>query len=197
MKIQSRHLKEWIKFLPIRIGYIAAGVFVVAVALPFAKDGELPKWAYLWDNDEDGHDGPPWYQKQYKWLPGPLRRYWWLAVRNPANNMRYDERYNLKLNRDNDLGTGDQYVQYAGEFYKGFGPSVARAKGGSISAYAWKGNKAGYWYIKPLTKNRHFRFRIGWKVMPYDKIKITDDKWRSSKGGYVGFTIQFLPFRKG
>lgn len=51
------------------------------------NDGErvhFPKWAWIWDNDEDGVS-PLWYNPEHtRW-----RSFVWTALRNPCNNLRF------------------------------------------------------------------------------------------------------------
>ncbi|WP_347505149.1 DUF7338 family protein [Pseudomonas anguilliseptica] len=96
--------------LPLRALLIIAGLVVVPVALPFRRvqgppipfsqaSGDwllvkLPGWAWLWSNDRDGAAGDKrgWWHKNalfglgaYHWFS----MFWWLAIRNPANNPRF------------------------------------------------------------------------------------------------------------
>lgn len=69
-----------------------AGLFLVPIALPFAKDGKLPKWAWIWDNDRDGISGDGGFRNEhcpsYKLPYGSfICNYIWLAVRNPSANL--------------------------------------------------------------------------------------------------------------
>lgn len=80
------------------------GLVVVALALPFARQAEppalpatvsrhtapgwqfirLPAWAnWCWGNDKYGAEGNWFWQGKTFW-----RRYVWLALRNPANNLQ-------------------------------------------------------------------------------------------------------------
>lgn len=101
---------QWALFLPLRVTLILLGFLVVPAALPFlAIEGpaipfsqapgkwrlaKLPAWAWLWSNDRDGalgdkrgwwHLNAPFGLGAYHWFP----QLWWLAIRNPANNMRF------------------------------------------------------------------------------------------------------------
>jgi len=51
----------------------------------------LPKWAWLWDNDADGARGDKrgWYWCEYMpKMPTAFKYWFWLAIRNPANNFK-------------------------------------------------------------------------------------------------------------
>lgn len=66
---------------------MVAGLFAVAIALPFSKDNHLPKWAeWCWGNKDHGNDGGSFWIKRSQNWPNWLRCYWWLAVRNPTFN---------------------------------------------------------------------------------------------------------------
>lgn len=101
---------QWALFLPLRVTLILLGLVVVPLALPFLTIenppiaftqapgywglGRLPAWAWLWSNDRDGalgdkrgwwHMNAPFGLGAYHWFS----QFWWLAIRNPANNMRF------------------------------------------------------------------------------------------------------------
>ena len=68
------------------------GLIAVPIALLFAKDGKLPKWAWIWDNDRDGINGDDGFKNEH--CPsyglkygGFLCSYIWLAIRNPSANL--------------------------------------------------------------------------------------------------------------
>lgn len=102
---------QWALFLPLRAILILLGFLVVPLALPgLAFEGppvaftqapgdwrlaRLPAWAWLWSNDRDGavgdkrgwwHMNTPFDLGAYHWFS----QFWWLAIRNPANNMRFN-----------------------------------------------------------------------------------------------------------
>lgn len=96
----------WPLIFFLRLVFIFSGLFVVWMALPFrytdesgtrdhAWDGwrlvRLPWWAWPWDNLRDGARGDTagryWLRDAPKWLTGRnWKMWWWLAIRNPANN---------------------------------------------------------------------------------------------------------------
>lgn len=75
-----------------QLGFILTGPAVVLIALPFAKNNHLPRCAWPWGNEEDGINGDNrgWYWYTYcpEWWPNWFRSWWWLVVRNPANNAK-------------------------------------------------------------------------------------------------------------
>lgn len=47
-----------------------------------------PKWAWLWDNEEDG-TAPFWYLEANPTWSFARAEFMWTALRNPCNNLRY------------------------------------------------------------------------------------------------------------
>lgn len=109
---------QWAFFLPLRVILILLGVLVVPLALPLIKVqgpvvpftqapgnwwlATLPSWAWLWSNDRDGalgdkrgwwHLNAPFGLGAYHWFS----QLWWLAIRNPANNMRFSPWFSCPL----------------------------------------------------------------------------------------------------
>lgn len=101
---------QWLLLFPVRVVLILLGVLVVPLALPFVQSAgpwvpftqapgkwrlvTLPAWAWLWSNDRDGalgdkrgwwHLNAPFGLGAYHWFS----MLWWLALRNPANSMRF------------------------------------------------------------------------------------------------------------
>ena len=98
----------------IRAVVMLLGFIVVPVALLFRKENvlksmvidsakrpfiELPKWAWLWSNDEEGMASfyAPWWEAH----DGKADTYWamlkWGCIRNPANNMRFTKMFQLDM----------------------------------------------------------------------------------------------------
>ena len=101
---------QWLLLLPVRVVLILLGLVVVPLAMPLlVTEGppvpftqapgnwqfrRLPAWAWLWSNDRDGAVGDKrgWWHLNAPFGLGayhPLSMFVWLAVRNPANNMRF------------------------------------------------------------------------------------------------------------
>lgn len=149
-----------------------------------------PKWAWLWGNEEDGIGGPQWWDDR---VSGDLTKqvFLWSAWRNPVNNLRYvpvlhpkpdvkrikwignslDCHESLKARREDGLGYGKPFW-----------------------LYAWQNAYAQFWIIWPLTKDRHFRLRIGWKVLPRDFLAGAVTDYRKIR---YPFGLQFTLWRKG
>lgn len=105
-----RAVIQWLLLFPVRVVLILLGVLVVPLALPFIQSAgplvpftqapgnwllfTLPGWAWLWSNDRDGTLGDKrgWWHLNAPFGLGayhPFSMFWWLALRNPANNMRF------------------------------------------------------------------------------------------------------------
>lgn len=163
----------------------------------------FPRWLWVWGNDSDGTWGDKrnWWDTnadgQVLWgilpllrklkLPIPvqtsksfLSRYWWCAVRNPANNLRWVPgiacpvsqcrienwgRYNVHDSIGND---GWQFV-------------VATHK---VRRYSWCGF---YWVLRYGSSTRALEVRFGYKVKPAHATRVgVEDK---------GFTVAINPYK--
>lgn len=101
---------QWLLLFPVRVALILIGLVVVPLAMPLlVTEGppvpftqapgnwqfkRLPAWAWLWSNDRDGAAGDKrgWWHLNAPFGLGayhPLSMFVWLALRNPANNMRF------------------------------------------------------------------------------------------------------------
>lgn len=101
---------QWLLLFPVRVALILIGLVVVPLAMPLlVTEGppvpftqapgnwqfkRLPGWAWLWSNDRDGAVGDKrgWWHLNAPFGFGayhPLSMFVWLALRNPANNMRF------------------------------------------------------------------------------------------------------------
>lgn len=163
-------------FFIIKVPLVLLGAVIIPIALPFAKDDQLPNWAWLWDNAEDGINGPEWYRLSYAPnhpIAKKFPRFWWLAFRNPVNNLRFL----FKIPTPEAVKTAEWSWEGPME------PNIARKNSlKQIGRYRWHGWKCEFWYIRILTETRHFRIRIGWKLL--------------QRPG-MGLTFQFMPARKG
>jgi hypothetical protein len=123
---------QWAVFLPLRVFLILLGWLVVPLALPFLTVqgppvaftqapgfwslARLPAWAWLWSNDRDGalgdkrgwwHLNAPFGLGAYHWFS----KLWWLAIRNPANNMRFSPWFSCPLTECDFRYWGDESVE--------------------------------------------------------------------------------------
>lgn len=123
---------QWALFIPLRVTLILLGLVVVPLALPFLTIenppiaftqapgywglGRLPAWAWLWSNDRDGalgdkrgwwHLNTPFDLGAYHWFS----QFWWLAIRNPANNMRFSPWFSCPVAQCDYRYWGDEVVK--------------------------------------------------------------------------------------
>lgn len=103
----------WPIIFVLRLIMVLVGLPLVAVTLLFTRESgkqkpftqykgnwqavHLPRWAWFWDNKRDGAKGDKrgwyWVVGYPRWINGCPKRFrnylkswWWLSVRNPANN---------------------------------------------------------------------------------------------------------------
>ena len=150
---------------------------------------KLAKIFWIWDNEEDGIYGAPfWWERKYGGVKDLKTAYTWSALRNPVNNMRFVFGVNRDKWKKNYFFYGDKEIPH---------PRLAREKGGKVWHLSYI--KVGilylpsFWYIKSTGPDTHFRIRAGWKCT-WDWI---EDQGLSKTGKYSGFALQFLPKRKG
>lgn len=166
----------------------------------------LPMWLWIWGNDADGSDGDKrlwWdsvcdgevffgirpiirkFKKDFPVIHAQhwSARFWWLAVRNPANNLRYIPWLSCK--------PADCIIQYFGQEkvkdkigYEGWQLVYAVENKPRAIPLAWIGF---YLVVKYPGTNNGLRLRFGYKVEPDDK---TSDKNKS-----IGFAFAFAPYK--
>ena len=115
------------KFIALAILTIV-GIFIVPIALLFAKDNKLPKWAWIWDNDRDKIQGDGGFKNEH--CPNYGLRYGsfacnyiWLALRNPCANFVWYVGVNeiivdIKHTWYGSLATGTSGKQYPLIYFK-------------------------------------------------------------------------------
>jgi len=174
-------------FFGLRLPLIILGFLAIPIAYPFRTDNHLPKWAWIWDNDQDGIYGPHWFHKGNE----NFRSCWlWSAVRNPVNNMRFAIGLNREDGFDDSYMFGDEGI-----------PTPKKARIFKRATWHLTLIRVGwlwhmsFWYIKPLSNLKHFRIRIGWKCTPDWVHDINISKPETLK--YSGITFQFMPNRDG
>lgn len=183
----------WLFMLLARLVLIAAGLVVVPLALPFAGWGHsvddrryirvLPRWAWLWSNDFDGSLGDKrgWWDAHAPFGLGAshwFSQFWWLAIRNPVNNLRR-------------TAWGSCPVSECLIWYSGL-RDVADKPG----QYGWQlvtavhrttGKKwRGFYLAWELTPHRAFVVRLGFKIAP---------RHENSGEPPKGFTFKINPWK--
>lgn len=87
---------SWIPMLAVKLVLMLLGLVVVPLALttryltasPVYDENHWPGIFWLWGNDEEGC--PQWWrERKHPWYIRPWYRFWWYAIRNPANNLRF------------------------------------------------------------------------------------------------------------
>ena len=160
----------------LRVVIALAGPLVAAIALPFARDNHLPRWASWWDNPDYGISGNHSYltQKAYnpliKWAGKFPSNWYWLAIRNPANGLTQSRLFSVSQSECD-------YVRHKGDIkvdngYPGWQFVYAR-KG-------WRFYTGLYYYVG------NGEYRIGFKLLP-------DEPKRQRR---VGMTFIVNPFKR-
>ncbi|WP_213881188.1 hypothetical protein [Pseudomonas sp. dw_358] len=149
------------------------GLFIVAIAIPFrvnavsGSDGRpivnLPKWAWLWGNDYDGLLG----DKLGEWatevpfgvsIDSFFAMWWWAAIRNPSNNMRFVSLWAAPI-----IGST---ITYKGAAH------VRDHDGEAGWQFVTVENGGRHWYcfylVHQWSTTRAFVIRMGFKVEPAD-----------------------------
>lgn len=132
LKHLFRAAAQWSLLFPVRVVLILLGLLVVPLALPFRQATgaavpftqapgvwrlvRLPEWAWIWSNDRDGalgdrrgwwHLNAPFGLGAYHWFS----MLWWLALRNPANNMRFTPWFGCPVTECDYRYWGDENVE--------------------------------------------------------------------------------------
>lgn len=156
----------WIPLVLVKLLLALAGLFIVPLALATQSMGfhtdldtekHWPDIFWWWGNDEE--HCPEWWLahaaegkagKIAKWFP----RFWWYAIRNPVNNLRFIFKDPEHVNEDTNWTHGDpmeaqQMLQH--------GQSVAWR-------YRWSGWMSGYRRVWLHSHGKYSEFWIGWKL---------------------------------
>lgn len=153
------------------------GLIVVAIALPFrtfgnsVSDGRkiinLPSWAWLWGNDFDGvlGDKRGWWEAHtpFGWpVTSFMAMYWWLAIRNPANNMRRVSLFSAPIVGSTITYIGDRNVadrpgEGGWQFVKLVSHNTLHKKGRCYY---------GFYSVWQYSETRAFVIRMGFKIKP-------------------------------
>lgn len=178
----------WVLLFSVRLGFVLSGLFVVALALPFASARHservptwaewqlvrLPWWAWPWDNLRDGcmgdRHGNFWF-RQAKRKTDFGKKYEWLAIRNPCNNF---SRFLPGLNVNID---GKEVLLLAGREVNDQTPGVMFTKVKGLPYW-------GFWYVgKEVKGGRRWNIRLGHKLQMKDNGKDwSHDQQKAIKG---------------
>lgn len=196
---------QWACLLPLRVLLILAGLFVVPIALPFRRvqgppvpfsqaPGDwllitLPAWAWLWSNDRDGaagdkrgwwHLNAPFGLGAYHWLS----MFWWLAIRNPANNARFSPLFGCPVTECD---------------YRYWGREVVKDKPGLggwrflLATHRGTGRRFyGFYWVLEWSATRAVVVQLGFKPEPSD---FAEDYSADSSRQWKGFTFEVNPWK--
>lgn len=145
------------------------GLIVVPLALLFCNPASehLPRWAWLWDNDETGINGDGdatggWRGPEH--ANGRERTFWWryawLALRNPANNWSYfvlgwKTTANTRYKIWGDPLTSNRDPGRPGWLY--------------CEAYESGAMRPCYYIVARWSRTRCLRIYLGWKNKGFDR----------------------------
>lgn len=172
-KLFVRASLQWIPLVLMRIVLIVCGFVVVAIGIPFRVEGvsgsdgrrivNLPKWLWLFGNDYDGllGDKRGWWEENTPFgvkVDSFLAMWWWAAVRNPVNNMRFMDRYSAPVSGDEVTidWRGDEIVEDK------IGMGGIRLCWSQVGKKKWY----GFYMVKEYGNGRAFVCRFGFKVKP-------------------------------
>lgn len=164
-------LMQWSWLIVARLLGIITGLVMVPLAIPFRVDGvsgsdgrpivNLPRWAWLWGNDFDGLLG----DKRGRWADNTPRgwavdsfmaMFWWAAIRNPANNMRFLDAFSAPI-MDSKIGYWGRYT-------------VEDKPGLDGWQFVWAEQEGRRWYgfyaVLCWSTTRALVVRLGFKIKP-------------------------------
>lgn len=175
----------WVPFIGLKAALILAGLIVVPFALLTQRMGlehqavedhrrHWPDLFWLWGNDEE--NCPDWWLdraangnagKVAQWFP----QFWWYAIRNPVNNMRFLFRDIYGFREDSNWPSNWTME-----------PHIMLRNGQAMAyRYRWSGWKSGYRRVW-LHSGKYTEVYVGWKL--------------GSAVPGLGFAMQFRRKRK-
>ena len=174
--VKLLHILSWVPLALIKLALILIGaLWVIPLALIF--DAGMMRTLWIWGNKEEGcpdwwlrrcerlqyGDDDKWFEKANKWLQKKFPCWFWFAVRNPVNNLRYvfDDR-EAKI----DGWEGPMEAQ-----------NLIDAGVTAATRWAYSGPFAGYRKVTLEGDGKYSELWFGWKV--------------GSKVPGMGFTTQW------
>lgn len=164
---------QWVFLLACNIVTDLAGLFVVAIAIPFRVDDvsksdgrqivNLPRWAWLFGNDYDGllGDKRGWWAENtpFGWpVDHFVSMYTWAALRNPVNNMRLTNLFSAPVQGSTITFKGKEHVR-----------DDKDSAGWQFVTTENSGKKwFGFYLVYLWSDTRAFVIRLGFKVEPKD-----------------------------
>jgi len=147
----SLYILSWIPVGIINLALLLIGIPIVGYFARWPQE-RWPSWTWLWQNDEDQGD-PNWYQLRFPELSPYMRRFRYMAFRNPVNNHRFV----FKEPRTFKTAGDPEAFNYDGK-------SLLAAGIRSSSGWRYSGLFAGYkrtWLKGP---GKYSEIYFGWKV---------------------------------
>lgn len=197
---------QWACLLPLRVLLILAGLVVVPIALPFRRvqgppvpfsqaPGDwllilLPAWAWLWSNDRDGAAGDKrgWWHLNAPFGLGAFHwfsMFWWLAIRNPANNPRFSPLFGCPVTECDYQHWGQAEVE------------DDPGKGGwrlLLATHRKTGRRYyGFYWVWQWSAARAVVVQLGFKPEPSD---FAEDYSADLSRQWKGFTFEVNPWKK-
>lgn len=143
------------------------------------------KLLFPWSNQEDGILAGA----ELKGYPNWVRIIYWSAIRNPANNLRFIEGLSCKIEKSKVEFIGSDTKDLSGtRLYKKDVPYIMYDMDQyRFTTLTWQGLYSNL-RIQFKMFGKIWRFWIGWKIYPHDKLGINSYDYRY-KG--AGFATQF------
>lgn len=164
-------IAQWVFLLVSNLILDFLGLFVVAAAIPFRVPGvsgsdgrpivNLTRWVWLFGNDYDGllGDKRGWWAANtpFGWPVDSFKAmWWWAAIRNPVNNMRF-----VKLWQAPVAGSA---ITYRGDY------TVEDSPGQTGWQFVIVENGGRHWYgfywVRQWNAKHALVVRFGFKVKP-------------------------------
>jgi hypothetical protein len=164
-------LAQWVFLLLSNLILDLLGLFVVAAAIPFRVPGvsgsdgrpivNLPRWVWLFGNDYDGllGDKRGWWAANtpFGWpVDSFWAMWWWAAIRNPVNNMRFVKLWQAPV--------AGSTITYRGDY------TVEDSQGQGGWQFVITENGGRHWYgfylVHQWSAKHALVVRFGFKVKP-------------------------------
>jgi hypothetical protein len=144
-------------------------------------DAWLPRWAWLWGNEQDGVSGPMWFRELHRGRCYGRVAFLWSALRNPTNNLRFVPFINPVI-----------VPGLVGAIGNSEDPNLERKRDLALNVwrrrmywcFTWQGIFAGFWWIWTPTPSHHVEVRIGWKLIKRDRHGVPADDYRAPRCGF-------------
>jgi uncharacterized membrane-anchored protein YitT (DUF2179 family) len=129
------------------------------------------KYMFIWSNNEDGVLAGD----EYKNMPNWFRIIYWSALRNPSNNLRFIKYLSVKLNPSK--------IKFKANITY---PNLRDYDVDHLTfiTLTWQGLLSNY-RIQFRMFGKIWRFWIGWKIYPHDKLGVDPKDYRFYGAGFA------------